>query len=100
MVDTKTDKDSVRSNFVYIVANFLEQEGVNLKDLDNFMSGVDIIGSNVNQALLSDGKKLVYWSSDMGLDLVQKRLKDLGDDDEHRKEQLGTELRRLYWLSR
>ncbi|KAK3033324.1 hypothetical protein RJ639_034171 [Escallonia herrerae] len=78
MVDTKTDKDSVRSNFMYIVANFLEQEGVNLKDLDNFMFGVDVIGSNVNQTLLTDGKKVVYWSSDMGSDLVQKRLEDLG----------------------
>lgn len=64
-------------SFGYIMAKFLEQKGVRVKNLDETSLGLRIGNSNVNQSL-GDGKQMVFWSSDMASDLLQKRLQELG----------------------
>ncbi|CAL5425504.1 unnamed protein product [Camellia sinensis] len=65
-------------NFVYIVAKVLEQKGVKIKGIDEMSFGVNINASNVNQTSFGDGKKMVFWSFEMGLDLIWKQLEELG----------------------
>ncbi|THG19198.1 uncharacterized protein LOC114262402 [Camellia sinensis] len=65
-------------NFVYVVAKVLEQKGVKIKRIDNMGFGVNINTSNADQTSLGDGKKIIFWSFEMRLDLIQKRLEELG----------------------
>ncbi|KAH0993684.1 hypothetical protein GBA52_005167 [Prunus armeniaca] len=64
-------------SFGYIMAKFLEQKGVRVKNLDETSLGRRIGNGNINQSL-GDGKQMVFWSSDMASDLLQKRLQELG----------------------
>lgn len=63
-------------SFVHVMANLLEQNGANFRKLDETTYGMKIGSANVNKSSLRD-KKLVYWSAEMGLESVQKWLKEL-----------------------
>ncbi|XP_059665445.1 uncharacterized protein LOC132311538 [Cornus florida] len=65
-------------NFVYMVANLLEQKGVKIKGVDDMSFDVNADTDNVNETFLVDGKKMVFWSYQMGVDVIQKRLEKLG----------------------
>ncbi|KAF8395746.1 hypothetical protein HHK36_019697 [Tetracentron sinense] len=65
-------------NFGCLAAKSLEQKGVRIKMVDELSFGVKIGIDFANQTSLGDGKKIIFWSSDMGLDLTQRRLQDLG----------------------
>uniref|UniRef100_A0A5B7C562 Uncharacterized protein n=1 Tax=Davidia involucrata TaxID=16924 RepID=A0A5B7C562_DAVIN len=80
MADSLLSKDSSSMNgrnFVHIVAKLLEEKGVKIKRVDELSFDVNIHTGNVNHTSLGDGKKTVFWSSEMGLDLIQKRLEEL-----------------------
>ncbi|PSR86755.1 Ubiquitin carboxyl-terminal hydrolase [Actinidia chinensis var. chinensis] len=76
MVESSKSKDD--GNFVYIVAKLLEQMGVKNKGIDEMSFDLSIDASNRNQTSLADGKKMVFWSYEMGTDLIRKRLEELG----------------------
>ncbi|XP_050236316.1 uncharacterized protein LOC126686320 [Mercurialis annua] len=63
-------------NFAYIVTKLLEQNGLRVNWVDESSLGVKIGANSVNQSSLIAGK-MVYWSDEMGLNLVQKRLEEL-----------------------
>lgn len=64
-------------NFGFVMTKFLEQKGVRVKSFDETSFGLRIGNSNVNQSL-GGGKQIVFWSKDMAVDLVQKRLQEIG----------------------
>ena len=68
-----------RINFAYTLANILEQKaGVRVKWVDETSFGVKICTEkNANISSLGVGKKLVYWSVEVGLDVIQKQLEEL-----------------------
>ncbi|KAK0604181.1 hypothetical protein LWI29_012872 [Acer saccharum] len=68
-----------RINFVYTLANILEQKAVvRIKRVDETSFGVEIrTEKNANISSLGVGKKLVYWSAELGLDVIQKQLEEL-----------------------
>ncbi|KAJ0083580.1 hypothetical protein Patl1_30096 [Pistacia atlantica] len=80
-VATMVDKISLpraRRSFAYIVTNLLEQKGsVAIKRINETNVGMVLDAENANRSSLEVGKKLVYWSTELGLDIVQKRLKEL-----------------------
>lgn len=81
MVDSLMRKASISRddmNFVYVAANLLEQKGVRIKRVDETSLGLNIDTNNVNQSSLGGGKNMVFWSSEIVLDLIQKRLQELG----------------------
>lgn len=63
-------------SFVHVMANLLEQNGAKFRKLDETTYGMKIGSANVNKSSLGD-KKLVYWSTEMGLESVQKLLEEL-----------------------
>ncbi|XP_061340859.1 uncharacterized protein LOC133287301 [Gastrolobium bilobum] len=63
-------------SFVYIVTKLLEQNGARIKRVDETSFGMKIGSGNVGKSSLGD-KKLVYWSTEMGLDSIQKWLEEL-----------------------
>lgn len=65
-------------NFVRAVDKVLGQEGAKIKSLDEMGFGVRINSSNIKASSLSDGKKFVFWSGEMGFDLIRKPLEELG----------------------
>lgn len=76
-----TSRDSLsidQRHFVYFSAKSLEERSVNIKRIDGMSFGVKMDGSYFNQTSLDSGKKIVFWSSETGLDLIQKGLADLG----------------------
>lgn len=80
MVDSFTRKVSFSrdgNSFVYIAAKLLEQKGARMKRVDEIGFGLKI-NNNVNQSSLGNGKKMVFWSAEIGMDLIQKRLQELG----------------------
>ncbi|KAM4084071.1 hypothetical protein ACJW30_08G105600 [Castanea mollissima] len=80
-VDSLTRKASISRDgmsFVYVAANLLEQKGVRIKRVDESSLGLNIGTNNVNQSSLGGEKKMVFWSSEIVLDLIQKRLQELG----------------------
>lgn len=83
MVDSQMNKDSGLvddRNFVGVVGKLLESlelKGVRIKRLEVFNFGVKIDVSSVNETSLKDGKKIALWSSETGLDLVEKRFGEL-----------------------
>jgi hypothetical protein len=81
MVDSLTRKVSISRDgmdFVYIAANLLDQKGVRIKRVDETSLSMNIDTNNVNQSSLGGGKKMIFWSSELGLDLIQKRLQEIG----------------------
>ncbi|CAK7330719.1 unnamed protein product [Dovyalis caffra] len=65
------------TNFVFLVVKFLEQTGVTIHRVDEASIGIQISANTINQSSSDAGKKMVYWSADTGLDLIQKRLQEL-----------------------
>lgn len=64
-------------SFACIVTNLLEQKrSVAIKTIDETNFG-RVEAENANQSSLEVGKKIIYWSAEPGLDVVQKRLKEL-----------------------
>lgn len=81
MVESLKGKDLVSMdgrNFAFVVTKLLEQKGVKIKVIDEMSFGVDINASTLNQTSLGDGKKMVYWSFEMEMDLLQNRLEEIG----------------------
>ncbi|KAK3205382.1 hypothetical protein Dsin_019428 [Dipteronia sinensis] len=81
-VATVVDKVTLpgdRINFAYTLANILEQKaGVRIKRVDETSFGVEILTEkNGNISSLGVGKKLVYWSAELGLDVIEKQLEEL-----------------------
>lgn len=46
--------------------------------LDEISFGIKIVTENVNQSSIRNGKKIVFWSSEIGLNIIQMRLQELG----------------------
>ncbi|KAF7119662.1 hypothetical protein RHSIM_Rhsim13G0204200 [Rhododendron simsii] len=65
-------------NFASVAAKVLEQRGVNFKGIEEMNFGVDLNATYLNQTSLGDGKKMIYWSFEMEMDLVRKRLEEIG----------------------
>ncbi|XP_054796442.1 uncharacterized protein LOC129301855 [Prosopis cineraria] len=65
-----------KPSFVHVMANLLEENGAKCKKLDETTYGVKIGSGNVNKSYLGN-KKLVYWSTEMGLESIQKWLEEL-----------------------
>lgn len=65
-----------RLSFVYIVTKLLEQNGARITRVDETSFGTKIGSGNVSESSLRN-KKLVYWSTEMELDSIQKWLKEL-----------------------
>ncbi|KAL9404819.1 hypothetical protein Peur_001791 [Populus x canadensis] len=65
------------ANFVYFVVKFLEQNGAGILRVDEASIGIQIHANAFNQSSLEAGKKMVYWSTDTSLDLIQRRLQEL-----------------------
>ncbi|GFZ18091.1 hypothetical protein Acr_26g0013600 [Actinidia rufa] len=74
----ESSKGNDDRNFVYIVTKLLEQMGVKNKCIDKMSFDLNIDASNRNQTSLADGKKMVFWSYEMGTDVIRKRLEELG----------------------
>ncbi|KAJ8765262.1 hypothetical protein K2173_011959 [Erythroxylum novogranatense] len=65
-------------SFVYIVDKLLNENGVEIRRIDDTTFGMKIEPKSVNKSSLEDGKKIIYWSSEIGSDLIRKRLEELG----------------------
>lgn len=63
-------------SFVNIVAKLLEQNGASIRRVDETSFGIKIGSGGVGKSSLGD-KKLAYWSTEMGMDSIQKRLQEL-----------------------
>ncbi|XP_077236309.1 transferring glycosyl group transferase [Tasmannia lanceolata] len=64
-------------HFGYFAAKCLEKKGQRIKRLDEMIYGIKIDTNRVNRTSLEGGKKMIFWSSFMGLDLIQRRLEDV-----------------------
>ena len=62
--------------FVYIVGELFKQEGMRVKWVDEGSLGLKIDSRNANQTSQVNGKKMVFWSLEIGSNMIQKRLKD------------------------
>ena len=62
--------------FVYIVGELFKQEGMRVKWVDEGNLGLEIDSRNANQTSQANGKKMVFWSPEIGSDMIQKRLED------------------------
>ena len=62
--------------FVYIVGKLFKQEGMRVKWVDEGNLGLEIDSRNANQTSQANGKKMVFWSPEIGSDMIQKRLED------------------------
>ncbi|CAJ2663272.1 unnamed protein product [Trifolium pratense] len=76
MADPLGRKDSTTLSFVYIVTKLLEQNGASIRRVDETSFGMKIGSSGLGKSSLGD-KKLVYWSTEMELNSIQKRLEEL-----------------------
>ncbi|KAK7294526.1 hypothetical protein RJT34_17415 [Clitoria ternatea] len=63
-------------SFVYIVTKLLEQNGARIRRIDETSFGTKVGSGNVNESSVGN-KKLVYWSNEMELDSIEKRLEEL-----------------------
>lgn len=80
IIDTSTDKESVSMDgreFVDVVEKLLKNRGVRMEMVDKSGISLNIETISINGTSLQDGKRIAYWSSDLGLDLIQKNLKKL-----------------------
>ncbi|KAK9273033.1 hypothetical protein L1049_017840 [Liquidambar formosana] len=81
MVDSLMSRGSFTRediNFVHVIVKLLEQKGVRIKSIDETSIGLKIDTSSGNGTSHMDVKKMVFWSSEMAWELVQKRLEELG----------------------
>ncbi|XWS71285.1 hypothetical protein CRYUN_Cryun03dG0125500 [Craigia yunnanensis] len=62
-------------NFASVMAKLLEQKGVRVKRMDERSFGMEIGNQNGNQTLETN-KKVVYWSRELDMDSIQKRLQE------------------------
>lgn len=79
MADSLGRKDSSTQgslSFVYIVTKLLEQNGASIRRVDETSFGMKIGSDGVSKSSIGD-RKLVYWSTEMELESIQKRLKEL-----------------------
>ncbi|CAJ1950651.1 unnamed protein product [Sphenostylis stenocarpa] len=63
-------------SFIHIVTKLLEQNGARIGIVDESSFGTKIGSGNVSESFVRD-KKLVYWSTAMELDSIQKWLEEL-----------------------
>lgn len=80
MVETLTNKESDSGNggkFLNVMEKLLAKWGVRMERVDETDFGVNINADTVDETSLQDGKKFAFWSSDLGLDLIQKNLQNL-----------------------
>lgn len=66
------------TTFVHIMAKLLEQKGLMIKSIDETAIGVNNDSDSVKQSSLGGEKNIIFWSSEMGFDFIQKRLEELG----------------------
>ncbi|XP_057956291.1 uncharacterized protein LOC131149665 [Malania oleifera] len=81
MANLLSDGDSLPRegrNFVYVVTKLLEQKGTRIKRVDETSFGVRIDAGRVNKTSLGDKEKMVFWSSEVGVNFIEKRLQELG----------------------
>ncbi|CAK9154370.1 unnamed protein product, partial [Ilex paraguariensis] len=81
MASSLITKESVSmegSNFAYVVAKTLEWCSVKFTWVDGMSFGANINAFDVNQTSLGNGKKIAFWSSEIRLNSIQKRLDELG----------------------
>ncbi|XP_057455000.1 uncharacterized protein LOC130746399 [Lotus japonicus] len=79
MADSLSGKDSASHDslsFVHVVTTLLEQNGARIRRVDETSFGLKIGSGNVSKSSLGD-KKFVYWSTEMEMDSIQKRLEEL-----------------------
>lgn len=79
MADSLGRKDSSTHsslNFVNIVTKLLEHNGASIRRVDETSFGMRIGSDGVGKSSLGD-TKLVYWSTEMTPDSIQKRLEEL-----------------------
>ncbi|XP_018813939.1 uncharacterized protein LOC108985923 [Juglans regia] len=65
-------------HFVYMAAKLMEQKGVRIKRVDETSFSVKIGADGVNQSSFGDGKKMVFWSTEIGPNLIQMQLQESG----------------------
>ncbi|ESW06746.1 hypothetical protein PHAVU_010G072800 [Phaseolus vulgaris] len=78
-VESLAGKDSETHyslSFVHIVTKLLEQNGARIGRVDESSLATKIGHGNVSESFLRD-KKLVYWSTEMELDSIQKWFKEV-----------------------
>lgn len=77
MTDSLRIKDSVSSDnrYVQVVEKLLEKDRLKFVRTDDWLFGLD---SYSNQTSLGNRKKFVSWPSDMDLQIVEKKLTELG----------------------
>lgn len=69
----------VIKSFMHTIAKLLESKGVMVGGSDEMSyTTIKADTENVNESSLGDKTKIVSWPSDMSLDLIRKRLEDLG----------------------
>lgn len=69
---------NVDESFVPIMAKLLESKGVRVQRFDNASYTINIPTNMVDQSSLGDKKKIVSWSSKIGIDILKKQLAELG----------------------
>ncbi|KAK7275505.1 hypothetical protein RIF29_16624 [Crotalaria pallida] len=62
-------------SFVHVVIKLLEKSGARIERVDETTFGMQINSGNDSSSIV--GKKLVYWSPEMGIDSIQKWLEGL-----------------------
>ncbi|KAF9603408.1 hypothetical protein IFM89_035854 [Coptis chinensis] len=67
-----------QTHFGHLAVNTLEGNSVRIRRVDELSFALDIGVDSASQTAIRDGQKMVYWSSEMSLDLIQKRLGDMG----------------------
>ncbi|KAF5193140.1 Transferase, transferring glycosyl groups protein [Thalictrum thalictroides] len=64
--------------FKYLMVKTLEEKGVRIQKVDDLSFGLKIGADHANQTFVGVEKKLIFWSSEMNLDLTQSSLGKLG----------------------
>ncbi|XWS52657.1 hypothetical protein CRYUN_Cryun11dG0089700 [Craigia yunnanensis] len=62
-------------NFVSVMTKLLEQKGFSVKRIDEKSFGMKIGNQNLNQTLETN-KQVAYWSRELDMDSIQKRLQE------------------------
>lgn len=73
----KVSSNTESRKFGQVVPKLLEQMGVKIGIIDEANFAVNIGTSSINQTSSGTGKKIFYWSSEIGSDIIAKRLKEL-----------------------
>ncbi|PIA53855.1 hypothetical protein AQUCO_00900444v1 [Aquilegia coerulea] len=67
-----------REHFSCHMVKTLEERGVRIRKVDDLRFGLKIGTNYTNQTSVGDEKKMVFWSSEMRVDLIQSGLGKLG----------------------